>query len=147
MCKASQLNPSGFSSPYVLGVCCSVSAPQCLFPALFNEVNLNPSGEGSFFSSSALVGSQIRVSSTTHGRRLTFGDSLYYPIQWVWEQGWGHLRATLGFGVFWFIPPSCPSLSLDNLLYREDFPWSAHRVGVTLVQAGFTGLSLTSRRC
>ena len=37
--------------------------------------------------------------------------------------------------------PSCPSLSLDNLLYREDFPWSAHRVGVTWVQAGFTGLA------
>ena len=40
------------------------------------------------------------------------------------EQGWGHLRVNPGFGVFWFIPPFCPSLSLDNLLYREDFPWS-----------------------
>ena len=37
--------------------------------------------------------------------------------------------------------PSCPSLSLDNLLYREDFPWSTHGIGVTLVQAGFTGLA------
>ena len=76
--------------------------------------------------SPSLVGSQTWVSSTTRGRRLTFEDSLYYPIQWVeskdratWELIWG-----LGYSGSSF--SSCLSLSSDNLLYREDFPlvWS-----------------------
>ena len=52
----------------------------------------------------------------------------------VWEllRGLGDTGSSL---------PSCPSLSLDNLLYREDFPWSTHRVGVTKFQTGFTGLA------
>ena len=41
-----------------------------------------------------------------------------------------------GLGNHWFIPPSCPSLSPANLLYREDFPKSTHGVGVTLIQDG-----------
>ena len=47
------------------------------------------------------------------------------------EQGLDHLRANPGFGYSGSCLPSCPSLSLDTLLYRENFPWSVHRVGVT----------------
>ena len=35
--------------------------------------------------------------------------------------------------------PSCPSLSLNNLLYRDDFPRSTHGVGMTFVQSGVVG--------
>ena len=85
--------------------------------------------------SPSLAGSQTWVSITTRGRRLTFGDSLYSPIQWVeskdgvtWEliRGLGHSGSSLS---------SCPSLSLDNLLFREDFPWSTHGVGIFWVHA------------
>ena len=75
-------------------------------------------------------------SSTTCGWRLTFGDSLYYSIQLVeskdgttWE-----LISDLGYSRSSLL--SCPSLSLDNLLYREDFPRSTHGVGMTWVHAG-----------
>ena len=52
----------------------------------------------------------LRVSSTTHdrndhGRRFTFGGRPHLPHSMGSEQGWGHLRANPGFGVFWFIPP------------------------------------------
>ena len=52
------------------------------------------------------------------------------------EQGWGYLRASPGFGYSGSSLPSCPSLSLDNLLYRDDFPQSTHGVGMTFVQKG-----------
>ena len=73
---------------------------------------------------SSLADNQTWPSSTTRGRRLTFGRQPLLPYSMGREQGWCRLRANPGFGVFWFIPPSCPSLSLDNLLYMEDFPWS-----------------------
>ena len=69
------------------------------------------------------------------------GDSLNYPIQWVESKDGATWMLIRGLGYSGSSLPSCPSLSLDNLLYREDFPWSAHRVGVTWVQAWFTGLS------
>ena len=97
--------PSGFSS-----LICSESVVflcplQSLCHAISSGVNHNTTARRQFLSSSSLAGSQTWVSSTTRGRRLTFGDSLCYSIQWVESQGWGHLRANLGFGVFWFIPP------------------------------------------
>ena len=64
------------------------------------------------------------------------GDSLLYPIQWVASKDGATWELIRGLGYSGSSFPSCPSLSLDNLLYREDFPWSAHRVGVTSVQAG-----------
>ena len=57
------------------------------------------------------------------------------------EQGWGYLRSTPRFGVFWFIPPLLSKPIFGQPPLYEDFPWYAHRVGVTWVQAGFTGLS------
>ena len=113
---------------------------QSLCHALSSGVNHNASARRRHFPSPSLAGSQTWVSSTTRDRRLAFEDSLYYPIRWVeskdgatWELLWGLEYSGSSL-------PSCPSLSLDNLLYKEDFPWSAHRVSVTWVQAGFTGL-------
>ena len=51
----------------------------------------------------SLVGSQTWVSSITSGRRLAFGGQPLQPHSIGREQGWGHLRANQGFGVFWFI--------------------------------------------
>ena len=56
-------------------------------------------------SSPSLAGSQTWVSSTTRGRRLAFGGQPLLLHSMGREQGWDHLRATQGFGVFWFIPP------------------------------------------
>ena len=51
----------------------------------------------------------LRVSSTTPDLSITvegsFGGQPLIPHSMGIEQGWGHLRATPGFGVFWFIPP------------------------------------------
>ena len=55
--------------------------------------------------SPSLAGSQTWASSTTRGRRLTFGGQPLLPHSMGRKQGEGHLRANLGFGVFWFIPP------------------------------------------
>ena len=43
--------------------------------------------------------------SNDHGRRFAFGGQPLLPHSMGKEQGWGHLRANPGFGVFWFIPP------------------------------------------
>ena len=45
-----------------------------------------------------------------------------YPIQRVRPKDGVTWELHSGFGEYWFIPHSCPSISLDNLLYREDFP-------------------------
>ena len=140
--------PSGFSVLMLLGVCCNSSVPSRAFVMRSPlELIIMPLQGWQHISSPSLAGSQTWVSSTTRGRRLAFGGQTLLPHSMGREQGWGPLRATPGFGYSGSSLPSCPSLSLDNLLYREDFPWSAHRVGVTWVQAGFTGQALTSRRC
>ena len=132
----------------LLGVCCDTSVPSRAFVLRSPlELIIMPLPGWQHISSPSLAGSQTWVSSTTRGRRLTFGDSLYYPIQWVESKDGATWELIRGLGYSGSSLPSCPSLSLDNLLYREDFPWSAHRVGVTWVQAGFTGQVLTSRRC
>ena len=68
--------------------------------------------------SPSLAGSQTWVSSTTRGRRLTFGDSLYYPIQWVESKDGATWELIRGLEYSGSSLLSCPSLSLDNLLYR-----------------------------
>ena len=118
----------------------------CLCPlqnlcyALSSGVNHNASAKGQYFPSPSLESSQTWCPVPLVVEGWHSGDILYYPIQWVEskdEATWELLR---GLGYSGSSLPSCPSLSLDNLLYREDFPWSAHRVGVIWVQAGFTGL-------
>ena len=116
--------PSGFSDLMLLRVCCDASVPSRAFVMRsLLELIITPSARRRHFPSPSLADNQTWVSSTTRGRRLTFGDSLYYPIQWVEskdEATWELLR---GLGYSGSSLPSCPSLSLDNLLYREDFPW------------------------
>ena len=125
-----------FLRPVLLGVCCKSSVLSRAFVLRSPlELIIMP-----------LLGWQL-LSSLTSSHiwcpvppwfRVVLGHPLL-PHSMGREQGWGHLRANPWFRVFWFIPPSCPSLSLDNLLYRV--PWSTHWVGMTWVQVGFTGLS------
>ena len=119
---ASRHVPSGFSSPYVSGVCCSASVPSrvsVLHSPL--ELSIMPTANSDFFHLQLL-------SATRHGRPLPsvveglhLENILYYPIQWVeskdgttWELIWG-----LGYSGS-SLPPG-GSLSSTNLLYREDF--------------------------
>ena len=134
--------PSGFSSLILLGVCCQSSVLSRAFVLRSPlELIIMPLLGWQLLSSPSLAGSQTWVSSTTRGRRLIFGDSFYYPIQWVENKDGATWELLRDLGYSGSSLPSCPNLSLDNFLYREDFPWSAHRVGVTWVQAGFIGLS------
>ena len=95
---------------------------QSLCPALSSGVNHNASARRRLLPSPSLACSQTWVSSTTRGRRLTLGDSLYYPIQWIESKDGATWELLRGLGYSGSSLPSCPSLSLDNLLYREDFP-------------------------
>ena len=111
---------SGFSS-----LMCSESVVflcplQSFCPAKSSGVNHNSTAKGWLLSSPSLAGSQTWVSSTTRGRRLTLEAQPLYLIQWEEPQGWGHLRANPEFG-YSGSSPSWLSLSLANLLYREDF--------------------------
>ena len=120
-----------FLRPDLLGVCCQSSV---LFRAFVLrsplELIIMPLLRWQLLSSPSLVGSQTWVSSTTRGRRLTFGGQPLYPIQWVESKDGATWELIRGLRYSGSSLPSCPSLSLDNLLYSEDFPWSAHRVGV-----------------
>ena len=115
---------------------------QSLCPALSSGVNHNATcQDGSTSHLRPLPAARPRVSSTTRDRTIMVegshsGDSLYYPIQWVKSKDGATWELLRGLGYSGSSLPSCPSLSLDNLLYREDFPWSTHRVGVTWVRAG-----------
>ena len=81
----------------------------CLFPflslchALSSRIKHNAFSRGWLFPSPSLAGSQTWASSTTHGRRLTFGRQPLLTHSMGREKGLGHLRANLGFGIFWFI--------------------------------------------
>ena len=72
-------------------------------PTLSSRIKHKAFSRGQLLSTPSLAGSQTWVSSTTRGRRLTFGVQPLPPHSMGREQGWVHLRANLGFGVFWFI--------------------------------------------
>ena len=81
-------------------------------------------------------GQPDQVARTTVVNGLSFGRQQPYLIQrgrskdgvtWELIRGLGYSASSLF---------SCPSLSLDNLLYREDFLVCIHRVGVAFVQFG-----------
>ena len=114
---------------------------QSLCPALSSGVNHKATARGQLLLSLSLADSQTWVSSITRGRRLAFGGQSLLPHSTSREQGWSHLRATPGFGVFWFIPPLLSKPIFGQPPLKGGFPWSAHKVGVTWVQKGFTGLS------
>ena len=120
-----------FLQLYVPGVGCSASVPSRVF-VMRSPLRLRvmPSAEGSFSHLRSLPTARPECPVPPVVESWHSEDSLYYPIQWVENKGWDNLRANLGFRVFWFIPPFCPSLSLDSLLYRVDFPRSTHGVGV-----------------
>ena len=98
--------PSGFSA-----WCCSESVGNSSVPSRAFvlrsplELIIMPLLGWQHLPSPSLAGSQTWASSTTRGRRLTFGGQPHLPHSMGSEQGWGHLRANPGFGVFWFIPP------------------------------------------
>ena len=97
--------PSGFSDLIVLGVCCNAYVPSRAFVKRSPlELVIMPLLGWQLLPSSSLAGSQTRVSSTTRGRRLTFERHPLLLHSMGIEQGWDHLRANPGFGVFWFIP-------------------------------------------
>ena len=90
----------------LLGVCCDTSVPSRAFVLRSPlELIIMPLLGWQLLPSPYLAGSQTWVSNTTRGRRLTFGGQPLLPHSMGREQGWGHLRATPGFGVFRFIPP------------------------------------------
>ena len=82
------------------------------------------------------------VASSTVVNGLSFGGSSLVLFKVNGPRMGSSESFILGLGNTSSSLPSCPSLSFDNLLYREDFPRTTHGVGVTLVQSGFTGLSL-----
>ena len=116
----------------------SLCSLQSLCPVLSSGVNHNATAGGSF---SHLRPLPAATPGVQYHRGLgSFGDSLYYPIQWVESKDGATRELIRGLGYSGSSLPSCPSLSLDNLLCMEDFPWSTHGVGMTWVQSGFTGL-------
>ena len=115
--------------------------PQRLCHVLSTEVNLRTVWRGQLLHITTpcrqpdLVASSTVVNGLSFGRSsLTlfkgFGPRMRPPE--IFIRGLGNTGSSLS---------SCPSLSLDNLLYREDFPGLHTGVDVSLVQAGFTGLS------
>ena len=124
--------PSGFSYLIVLWVFCDSSVPSRAFVMRSPlELVIMPSAEGNFSHLHPLPAARPGCPVPPVVEGWHSGDSLYYPIQWVkskdgatWEliRGLGNSGSSLSFH---------PSLSSTNILYREDFPWSAHRVGVT----------------
>ena len=98
--------PSGFSVLIVLGVCCNCSVPSRAFVMCSPlELIIMPLLRWQLLPSPSLAGSQTWASNTTRGRRLTFEGQPLLPHSVRREQGWGHLKANLRFGEFWFIPP------------------------------------------
>ena len=97
--------PSGYSYLILLGVCWNASVSSRAFVLCSPlELIIMPLLGWQHFPFLSLAGSQTWASSTTRGRRLTFGGHPLLPHSMGREQGWGHLRAIPGFGVFWFIP-------------------------------------------
>ena len=100
--------------------CCSV---------LSSRINHKLIQQEQLLHTQPLVSSQTWVFSTSRGHTITFWGLSPHPIQRVgatWELIRGLRYSGLSF-------PSCLSLSSANLLYREDFPQSTYRVGMSLV--------------
>ena len=115
--------PSGFSILIVvLGVCCNSSVPSRAFAMSSPlELIIMPLLRWQLLSSPSLAGIQTLVSNTTRGRRLTFRDSLYYPIQCVESKDGATWELIRGLGILVHPSPPGGSLSSTNLLYSEDF--------------------------
>ena len=97
---------SSISTLIVLGVCYNATVPSRPFVMSSHlELIIMPLQGEWLLSSPSLAGNYTWVSSTTLDQRLTFGGQPLLLHSMGREQGWDHLRANPGFGVFWFIPP------------------------------------------
>ena len=86
---------------------------------LSSGVNHNVTARGWLLPFPSLAGSQTWVSSTTRGRRLTFGDSLYYPIQWVEIKDGATWELIRGLGILDYPSPPCWAyLQLTSFIKR-----------------------------
>ena len=92
-----------------------------LFPALSSRIKHNAFSRGRLLSSPLLAGSQTWVSSTTSDRRLAFGESLYYSVQWVESKDGATWELIRGLGIL--VHPSPPVQAyLWATSFRVDFP-------------------------
>ena len=115
--------PSGFSSPFDVQSLLFCLCPfLSLCPALSSRIKHNAFSRGWPLLSPSLAGIQTWVSSTTRGLRLTFGGQPLLSRSMSREQGWGPWELIRGSGYSGSSLSSCPSLSLDNLLYSKNFP-------------------------
>ena len=129
---ACQLVPSGFSSPYS-----ALSLLFCLCPFLSLCHALSSRIKHNAFSREWLLHLHL-LPVARPGRPVPLvvegwhsGDSLNYPIQWVKIKNGATWELIWGLGYSGLSLPSCPCISLDNLIYREDFPRSTHGIGIT----------------
>ena len=99
-------------------------SPQCLCPALSTEVNLRTIWRRQLLLITTPCRQPDLVSSSTVINRLSFGGSSLTLFKGVSPRMRVARELLRGLGDTGSSLPSCPSLSLDNHLYREDFPWS-----------------------
>ena len=120
-----------------LGVCWNASVPSRAFVLRSPlELIIMPLLGWQHLPSPSLAGSQTWVSSTTRGRRLTFGGQPLLPHSMGRERGWGYLGANLGFGVFWFIPPLLVVTNLPPISFIGRIFSGLSGVGLAWVQTG-----------
>ena len=97
--------PSGFSDLMLLGVCCDTSVPSRAFVMCSPlKLIIMPLLGGSTSISVPCRQPDLGVQYHPWSKVSIRGQPLL-PHSMGREKGWGHLRATPGFGVFWFIPP------------------------------------------
>ena len=135
-----------FLQHYVYRVCCSASVPSGVSVMRSPpELSITPSAEGSFSHLRPLPAATPGVQY--HRGLELFGHNLYYSIQWVESKDGANWELLRGLGDTGSSLPSYPSLSSDNLLYREDFPQydtrSRHGLSSVKVVSG----TLTAIRC
>ena len=102
---------------------------------LSSWIKHNAFRRGHLLLSPSLVGSQswMTVPSVVEG--CIRGQPLL-PHSICREQAWGHLRANLGFGVFWFIPPLLVSTYLTSTSFIGRIFSGLSGVGLAWVQCG-----------
>ena len=119
--------PSGFSDLILLGVCCQSSVLSRAFVLRSPlELIIMSLLEWQLLPPPSLTGSHTWCPVPPWFRVVR--DSLRNRIQWVESKDGATWKLIRGLEYSGSSLSSCPSLSLDNLLYREDFPRSTHGV-------------------
>ena len=133
---ALQLDPSGFSSPYgawsQLFCLCSFLS---LCHALSLRLSIMSSVEGYFSHLYPLPATRPECPVPPVVKGWHSGTA-QLPHSMGSEQGWGHLRANLGLGVFWFIPPLLVVAYLPPTSFIERIFFGLSGVGLAWVQCG-----------